>query len=458
MKHLHFKASSRKLTAMITLALVLLFTMSAILPNVTAFAESSTFAGDNSNDVHDDRPDDTGDRPDDDRPVGAGSVGGDNSTATTSISDEARAWANASGFDLAAFENYSAPAVHEPTDADIAAFENWMRGGSNPRNQVLKQIQSAAGDAIANELWNYCNTIWKTWMNAANVGSVVSRESGLKNVGAMQEGMFAGYFGSLIGGGNGGGGYGNAATLIQDGFVVSSDGVTYRLHNMIDGSVAYGIAAPESVTVSEDEFPEGLTSFTDFFPLEKHEATAEAIALLKQYASGGSFNEPSNADRAVYQSAATYVNEKFGDYFGQCPGPTVVKGITALGIELDSVTEDTVGSSVGEKEFVASFFGTGSAAASLWRLGFLPSFDGTTYRLHSGKDGTVVYEITAEELLADADALTDSAESSDITVAEETGAIESNGSIALTITIVVIAVLIIAAAVILVRTKLRRKK
>jgi LPXTG-motif cell wall-anchored protein len=167
---------------------------------------------------------------------------------------------------------------------------------------------------------------------------------------------------------------------------------------MIDGTIAYEIAAPENATVSEDEFPEGLTDFTNFFPLETQAATASAIRLLAGYAVSDSVKEPSGVDRDVYQAAAQYVNDEFGEYFGQCPGPTVVKGIKALGITLDSITEDTIGSSVGEKEFVASYFGVESAAASLWRLGFLPSFDGTTYRLHSGSDGTVVYSGTLQEL------------------------------------------------------------
>jgi hypothetical protein len=367
------------------------------MPATTVWAVGTE--GSPAGDIHDDRPDDTNDRPNDvsDQPSDGAAVGGDNSTATTSISDEARAWAQANGFDLAAFEEYSPPAAHEPTAADIAAFEAWMSGGSNPRNPVLKQMQEAAGEAVADELWNYCNTIWKGWMNAANVGSVVSKTGGLKNVGAMQEGMFAGYFGSLLGGSNG---YANAGLLIKDGFVVSSDDVTYRLHNMIDGTIAYEAAAPERAVVSEDEFPEGLTSFTDFLPLETQTVTDEVIALLKQHALSGKFSDPTGIDRTVYQAAAQYVNQKFGDYYGQCPGPTVVEGITALGIALDSVTEDTVGSSVGEKEFVASFFGAESAAAGLWRLGFLPSFDGTTYRLHSGKDGSVVYEALSSDLQA----------------------------------------------------------
>ncbi|MDR1426556.1 MAG: hypothetical protein LBJ08_02195 [Bifidobacteriaceae bacterium] len=357
-----------------------------------AFADPTGGASpgaDQGGDIHDDRPDD------------GGSVGGDQSTETTSISAEARAWADTGGFDLSGFEDYTPPAAHAPTDADIAAFEAWMGGGSNPRNQVMSQITGAAGESVSDELWNYCNTIWKKWMNAANVGSVVSQTSGLKNVGATQEGMFAGYFGSLIGDDGGGqDGYRAAGTLVEDGFVVSSDGVTYRLHNMADGTIAYEMAAPEGTTVSEDEFPDGLTAFTDFLPLETREATDDAIALLGRYAAEGSFAEPSSVDRDVYQAAAQYVNDEFGEYYGQCPGPTAVKGITALGVALDAVTEDRVGSSVGEKEFTASFFGTDSAAADLWRLGFLPSFDGVTYRLHSGKDGAVVYEVAAADLPA----------------------------------------------------------
>ncbi|MDR1387953.1 MAG: hypothetical protein LBJ44_10315 [Propionibacteriaceae bacterium] len=378
---------SKSLTAL--LAALLVFGLS--LSGGPAFADPTDGAStgaDQAGDVHDDRPDE------------ADAVGGDQSTETTSVSAEARAWADANGFDLSAFEDYEAPAAHTPSADDIAAFGAWMSGGSNPRNQVMSQITSAAGQSIANELWNYCNTIWKRWMNAANVGSVVSWTSGLKNVGATQEGMFAGYFGYLIDAGGGQSGYGNAASLIEDGFVVSSDGVTYRLHNMIDGTIAYETAAPRSVPVSEDEFPAGLTAFTDFLPLETREATAEAVALLTQYASAGPSTDPSGVDRDVYQAAAQYVNDEFGEYYGQCPGPTAVKGITALGLALDAVTEDTVGSSVGEKEFVASFFGVDSAAASLWRLGFLPSFDGTTYRLHSGKSGAVVYQVAAADLPA----------------------------------------------------------
>jgi hypothetical protein len=33
-----------------------------------------------------------------------------------------------------------------------------------------------------------------------------------------------------------------------------------------------------------------------------------------------------------------------------------------------------------------------SACAKLWEMGLVPSFDGTTWRLHSGKNADVVYE------------------------------------------------------------------
>lgn len=39
-----------------------------------------------------------------------------------------------------------------------------------------------------------------------------------------------------------------------------------------------------------------------------------------------------------------------------------------------------------------------SVCVKLWERGFIPSFDGTTWRLHSGKDAHVVFEITQEEL------------------------------------------------------------
>jgi hypothetical protein len=35
---------------------------------------------------------------------------------------------------------------------------------------------------------------------------------------------------------------------------------------------------------------------------------------------------------------------------------------------------------------------------ALWNQGFVPSFDGTTWRLHAGPKAKIVYSIKAEEL------------------------------------------------------------
>jgi hypothetical protein len=37
---------------------------------------------------------------------------------------------------------------------------------------------------------------------------------------------------------------------------------------------------------------------------------------------------------------------------------------------------------------------------TLWNAGLVPSFDGTTWRLHGGKKAKVLFSITAEELKA----------------------------------------------------------
>ena len=60
----------------------------------------------------------------------------------------------------------------------------------------------------------------------------------------------------------------------------------------------------------------------------------------------------------------------------------------------------SVGASVGA--YVGSLFNIWNgdykfqAAADLWTRGFVPSFNGTTWRLHSGKKAKIVYEWTPE--------------------------------------------------------------
>lgn len=194
--------------------------------------------------------------------------------------------------DLTAFMHPFDPttvAPHEPSEEDITLFREWISSGGNPRNMIMKSVSGAIGATVANELWNYLNTeFWSDFMHRANVGSVVSKLSGLKNVGAVQEGQFAAYFGSffadlMTGGGNPNGGgnpgganqggnpngggnqggkpndggnddphgssngyeYGAAVMLINHGFLVSSDATTWRLHNAADGSIVYSIAASD---------------------------------------------------------------------------------------------------------------------------------------------------------------------------------------------------------------------
>jgi hypothetical protein len=38
------------------------------------------------------------------------------------------------------------------------------------------------------------------------------------------------------------------------------------------------------------------------------------------------------------------------------------------------------------------------SCVKLWHEGFIPSFDGNIWRLHSGKDAKIVYEVSKEEL------------------------------------------------------------
>ena len=76
---------------------------------------------------------------------------------------------------------------------------------------------------------------------------------------------------------------------------------------------------------------------------------------------------------------------------------------------LDSVWDsvrDSVWDSVWDsvRAYTSSFFDIEykydiSPAIELWNMGFVPSFDGTTWRLHAGKNATIVFEITKEELM-----------------------------------------------------------
>ena len=53
--------------------------------------------------------------------------------------------------------------------------------------------------------------------------------------------------------------------------------------------------------------------------------------------------------------------------------------------------------------YISSFFDIQykheySSAITLWNMGIVPSYDGKTWRLHTGKDAHVIYEISQEKL------------------------------------------------------------
>lgn len=82
----------------------------------------------------------------------------------------------------------------------------------------------------------------------------------------------------------------------------------------------------------------------------------------------------------------------------------VTPEIIALLKELASV-RGSVGGSVGGSvwAYTSSFFDIKykldfSSAIKLWEMGIVPSFDGITWRLHSGKKASVIYEISDKEL------------------------------------------------------------
>ena len=66
----------------------------------------------------------------------------------------------------------------------------------------------------------------------------------------------------------------------------------------------------------------------------------------------------------------------------------------------------SVGASVGDsvRAYISTFFNIQyepdfSSGNKLWESGLVPSFDGKTWRLHTGKNAKIVYEISNEELM-----------------------------------------------------------
>jgi len=75
----------------------------------------------------------------------------------------------------------------------------------------------------------------------------------------------------------------------------------------------------------------------------------------------------------------------------------------SVGASVWASVRNLVGASVGDSvgAYVSTFFAIDhkhdySSAMKLWEAGLVPSFDGTMWRLHSGKSADIVYEWTPE--------------------------------------------------------------
>ncbi|MFA6270309.1 MAG: hypothetical protein WC657_03815 [Candidatus Paceibacterota bacterium] len=129
------------------------------------------------------------------------------------------------------------------------------------------------------------------------------------------------------------------------------------------------------------------------FDLPIVEITPEIIGLLKQWTS-------------VWASVRASVRDSVWDSVGASVGASVWDsvGASVWASVRDSVW-GSVGASVGASvwAYVSTFFNIKykcdfSSCAKLWEMGIVLSFDGTTWRLHSGKDAAIVFEITVDEL------------------------------------------------------------
>lgn len=114
---------------------------------------------------------------------------------------------------------------------------------------------------------------------------------------------------------------------------------------------------------------------------EVKDVTPEIVNLLKQWAS-------------VWDSARDSVWNSVGDSVGDSVRNSVWKSVR------NSVWY-SVWYSVGD--YISSFFDIKykhdfSPCVTLWNMGIVPKIDGKTWRLHTGKDAHVIYEISQEKL------------------------------------------------------------
>jgi hypothetical protein len=116
-----------------------------------------------------------------------------------------------------------------------------------------------------------------------------------------------------------------------------------------------------------------------FNPLcKKQLVKPEHVALLKKWAS-------------VWDSVRASVRASVGDSVRASVWDSVRASVRAyIGSLFPNIAQwKYINHKAGEYPF--------QSAVDLWRAGFVPSFDGKTWRLHTGKDAKVVYEWTPEK-------------------------------------------------------------
>ena len=125
--------------------------------------------------------------------------------------------------------------------------------------------------------------------------------------------------------------------------------------------------------------------------------TPEMISLLKQWASVGT---------SVWTSVGASVVDSVVDSVGASVKASVVTSVwTSVWDSVGASVRASVGTSAWASvwAYYASFFDIQykynfTLCVKLWEAGLVPSYDGTTWRLHSGKNADVVFSITKEEL------------------------------------------------------------
>ena len=135
--------------------------------------------------------------------------------------------------------------------------------------------------------------------------------------------------------------------------------------------------------------------------------TDEQVGLLKEWVSVGDSVRAlvrASVGDSVWASVRASVGDSVGDSVWDSVGDSVWDSVwDSVGDSVWASVGDSVWASVWDsvwdsvRAYIYTFFAIEykhdfSSVAKLWEAGLVPSFDGTTWRLHSGKNADVVYE------------------------------------------------------------------